>query len=68
LEESVKISIDKDKCISTGNCVLAAPGLFDQSEDDGTIVVLNDSPTPELHESARHAAATCPVLVIQVRE
>jgi ferredoxin len=64
----MNISIGKDNCISTGNCVLAAPELFDQSEDDGTVVVLNDTPTPELHESARRAAETCPALVIQIRE
>ena len=64
----MKISIDKDKCISTGNCVLAAPELFDQSEDDGTVVVLNETPAPELRQSARQAAVTCPVLVIQIRE
>jgi ferredoxin len=64
----MNISIDKDKCISTGNCVLAAPELFDQSEDDGTVVVLNHTPEPELHESARQAAAACPALVIQIRE
>jgi ferredoxin len=64
----MNISVDKEKCISTGNCVLAAAELFDQNEDDGTIIVLNDTPAPELQESARHAAATCPALVIQIRE
>jgi len=59
----VKISVDSDKCIASGACVLAAPEVFDQ-DDDGIVVILNESPGPELQESVLAAIRACPAAVI----
>ncbi|MEV7777435.1 ferredoxin [Kitasatospora sp. NPDC088351] len=64
----MRIDIDHDRCRGAGQCVLTAPELFDQSEDDGTVVLLEKHPPPELHRAARLAAALCPNAVIRVVE
>ena len=62
----MKIQIDRDRCRGAGQCALNAPELFDQSDEDGTVVVLNEHPPPALFEQARLAAALCPNSVIQL--
>ena len=60
--------MSRDRCRGAGQCALTAPELFDQSEDDGTVVVLDEEPPPVLHERARLAAALCPNSVISLRQ
>jgi ferredoxin len=61
------ISLEKDKCITSGQCVLLAPEVFDQ-DDDGLVLLLTDSPRPELHEAVREAAALCPAQLIHLAD
>jgi ferredoxin len=62
----VKVTIDQDKCIASGQCVLVAPEVFDQREEDGIVVLLNPSPSAEQADGARQAAVLCPALAIIV--
>jgi ferredoxin len=62
----VKISIDFDKCCGAGQCVLAAPEVFDQGEDDGVVILLDANPSADQYENVRQAAAVCPASVIEV--
>jgi ferredoxin len=64
----MRVSIDEDGCIGAGQCVLAAPDVFDQRDEDGIVVLLNETPTPELHDVTREAALLCPALVIRLAE
>lgn len=64
----MRIRIDHDRCRGAGQCALNAPELFDQSDEDGTVVLLDDRPGPELEQSARLAAALCPNAVITLEE
>jgi len=64
----MKVSVDQDKCVSSGQCVLNAGDVFDQRDDDGVVVLLNDSPAPEQADNARNAAAACPALAIDIEE
>jgi ferredoxin len=64
----VKVTVDKDKCVSSGMCVLNAAEVFDQSDDDGVVVLLLDEPGPELAEGTRKAAAACPAMAIHLEE
>jgi ferredoxin len=63
----VKVTVDQDKCVSSGQCVLNAGEVFDQ-RDDGVVVLLIDSPPPDQAENARRAAAACPALAIDIEE
>jgi len=64
----MKVVVDHDKCVSSGQCVLNASEVFDQQDDDGVVVLLNDSPPPDQAENARNAAAACPALAIDIEE
>ena len=64
----MRIAVDQDKCVSSGQCVLNAGDLFDQRDDDGVVVLLNDRPAADESENARRAAAACPALAIEIEE
>lgn len=64
----MKVSVDADRCLGAGQCVLAAREVFDQREDDGIVVLLNEAPDPSQYENVREAARLCPALVIEVVE
>jgi len=64
----MKVTVDQSKCVSAGNCVAHAPDIFDQDEDDGTVVLLQSEPAAELHDGVREAAAACPAHVISLSE
>lgn len=64
----MKIAIEEDKCCGAGQCVLAAPEVFDQRDEDGIVVLLDRDPPPEQHETVREDAAVCPAAAITVDE
>ena len=55
----VRISADRDVCISAGNCVMAAGAVFDQ-DDDGIVVLLVDEVPEGEEDHAREAVKLCP--------
>ena len=55
----MKISADRDVCISAGNCVTVADAVFDQ-DDDGIVMVLVDEVPAAEEEHAREAVKLCP--------
>lgn len=61
----MKVVVDQDLCIGSGECVVAAPAVFDQ-DDDGIVVLLTDSPHAEAEQGVRSAAHACPARVIHV--
>ena len=62
-----KVIVDEDLCIGAGQCVLAAPSIFDQ-DDNGIVILLDATPPPGLHEAARKAAKLCPARAITIEE
>ena len=63
----LKVSVDLEKCIGAGHCVLRAPRIFDQ-RDAGMVILLDDSPASELHAAAHKAADLCPSQAITIEE
>jgi ferredoxin len=45
-----------------------APEIFDQRDDDGVVLVLNENPPADQADSARKAEAACPALAIRIEE
>jgi ferredoxin len=59
----IRIEIDRDRCVGSGNCLFWAPNTFDL-DDGGTAVVID--PDGDGEELARVAADGCPTRAITV--
>lgn len=53
------LEVDRYICVGAGNCVLAAPEVFDQ-DDDGLVQLLQTDPAADQQEAVRRAASRCP--------
>ncbi|MFG1960955.1 ferredoxin [Nonomuraea sp. NPDC050022] len=62
----MEIKADTTVCIGAGMCALTVPAIFDQSEEEGTVVVLDSTPPAELEEAVRRAVTLCPSGAISV--
>ncbi|MFD0313333.1 ferredoxin [Streptomyces flavalbus] len=56
----MRIEADPEVCVGSGMCALAAPDLFDQSDDDGTVVVLRSVPPADRFPAVRGVVERCP--------
>ncbi|CAM5342651.1 Ferredoxin OS=Streptomyces glaucescens OX=1907 GN=SGLAU_30780 PE=4 SV=1 [Streptomyces glaucescens] len=56
----MRIIVDQDKCCGSGGCVLAAPDVFDQRDEDGVVVLLTPEPAQDQFRAVQGAAASCP--------
>ncbi|GHF93903.1 MULTISPECIES: ferredoxin [Amycolatopsis] len=63
----MKVIIDQDACVASGQCVLAAGDVFDQ-DDNGIAVLLQENPSEAHAADVREAAAICPALAIRIEE
>ncbi|MEV0702846.1 ferredoxin [Saccharopolyspora sp. NPDC050389] len=63
----MKVEIYPDKCCGSGQCVLAAPTVFDQ-DDDGIIVLLQENPAAMAKPEIEEAIAACPTAAIELAE
>jgi ferredoxin len=66
-EPLMKITVDEAKCCGAGQCVLIAPEVFDQRDEDGIVVLLDPDPVGRRRE-AREAADVCPTAAISLVE
>ncbi|WP_326609188.1 ferredoxin [Streptomyces scopuliridis] len=64
----MRVELDEPKCVASGQCVMAAPEVFDQRDDDGVAILLDEHPDSELHDGVREAAAICPAAAIRLVE
>jgi ferredoxin len=51
----VKVSVEPDKCIAPGQCVMAAAEVFDQRDEGGIVLLLDAEPSTALADDVRHA-------------
>jgi ferredoxin len=63
----MRVIVDRDACISSGQCVLTEPAVFDQT-DDGVVLLLDECPPAELLDAVREAESLCPALAITVTD
>ncbi|MFJ4846275.1 ferredoxin [Streptomyces sp. NPDC088733] len=62
------ITVEEDKCVAGGQCVVAAPEVFDQREDDGVVILLQEKPSAAEFDRVRTAATICPAAAIRLAE
>ncbi|WP_182379278.1 ferredoxin [Nocardioides sp. WS12] len=63
----MNVSVEAHKCVSSGQCVLIAPEVFDQ-DDEGLVLLLEETPGADEHENVKEAAAVCPAAAIHLRQ
>jgi ferredoxin len=61
----IQVVVDRDVCQNHGQCVLAAPQVF-ELDDDGELVQLQDEVDEDLRAVVEEAADVCPVQAITV--
>jgi ferredoxin len=64
----MKINIEFDMCDGHGECVIAAPEVFDLNQDGDTVVVLVENPDESLRPKIAAAAKQCPVAAIKFED
>lgn len=62
---SFKVVVDMDVCQNHGQCAFAAPEIF-EINDEGVLVVLNETPDESQRAAAEDAADVCPVQAITI--
>jgi len=72
----MKVSIERETCVSCGSCWETCPGFFEQNPDDSFSQVIEQyrldgkigegQPTPDLEVCVRDAADLCPVQIIGI--
>lgn len=63
----MKIHVDLERCVGSGMCTGIAPELF-ELDGTGKVVVLDDSPDPDLLQKVDAAIVCCPVEAISRTE
>ncbi|WP_017615965.1 ferredoxin [Nocardiopsis salina] len=64
----MRVSVEVDKCVAAGQCVLLAPEVFDQREEDGVVTLLDETPGGEHQDAVRESALVCPAAAIHLVE
>jgi len=62
---SLKISIDRERCMGSGNCAFWAPATFDVGDDNVAVVL---DPDGDTEDKIRNAVDGCPTQAISVTE
>ncbi|QMU71407.1 ferredoxin [Streptacidiphilus sp. P02-A3a] len=64
----MRVTVDQEKCVGSGQCVLSAEKVFDQRDEDGIVVLLDPEPPADQHDDVRQAAIVCPAMAIDLVE
>jgi ferredoxin len=56
----MRISVEPGVCVASGQCYLAVPEVFDLDDEDGTVVLLDATPSGAVRAAAWQAVQNCP--------
>ncbi|KFU77653.1 Ferredoxin [Amycolatopsis lurida] len=59
----MKLEVDRERCVGAGMCVLTAPAVFEQDEEDGRVRLLDPEPA-----DIGDAVQSCPAAAITAKE
>ncbi|WP_309071996.1 ferredoxin [Arthrobacter sp.] len=63
---TARIELDEPRCVASGLCVMVAPDVFDQRNDDGIAIVLSEEPADETLAGVREAVTLCPAAALRL--
>ncbi|MFI6441249.1 ferredoxin [Streptomyces sp. NPDC050759] len=61
----MKVELEADKCVASGQCVVAAMNVFDQ-DDDGIAILLTEQVGDDQVDDVKEAVAVCPAAAIRL--
>ncbi len=64
----MRVHINQEKCCGAGQCVLAAPSIFDQRDNDGVVILLNENPPESARAEVEQAVRLCPAVAIRIED
>ncbi|MEU5528944.1 ferredoxin [Micromonospora chersina] len=62
----VRVGVDRDRCCGAGNCVVTAPEVFDQDDEEGLVLLRRAEPPAGAVDRVRLAVELCPAGAISV--
>jgi ferredoxin len=62
----MKVHVDMNLCQSHGECVFAAPEVFDLGDDD--VLVWKEDVDEQLRDKVQEAAELCPMMAIRIED
>lgn len=64
----MRVVADTARCVGAGQCVLTEPAVFDQNDEDGTVVVLTEHVEGDQVSTVEEAVEMCPSQAISLVE
>ncbi|MEO3788471.1 ferredoxin [Actinocorallia sp. B10E7] len=64
----MRVTVDLDLCMGHGQCLLAAPEVFDLSDETEQVVLLDPAPAEDQEPRVRRAASMCPAGAIKIQD
>lgn len=64
----MRVTLNTAACQGVGNCVAAAPDVFDYDDDALKGLVLDESPGREHEDDVRSAELGCPAMAITIED
>jgi ferredoxin len=65
-DPDMRVVTDTGRCVGAGQCALTEPAVFDQSDEDGTVVLLTEHVEGDIVPNVEEAADLCPSQAISL--
>jgi ferredoxin len=62
----VKVRVIAERCVGQGMCWIAAPAIFQLSDDDGHSTATGEDVPPQFEQVVRRAVRGCPEEAIEI--
>ena len=62
------VHADYSRCVGHGQCLLAAPDVFDLPDDADQVVVLDAQPVEAMRPQVTRAVGVCPVSALSMTD
>jgi len=64
----MKVIVDAGGCVLHGECVMAAPEVFEIEDDKDVVTLINPEPGEHLRSKLEDAVLMCPVAAISLAD
>lgn len=62
----MKVAAKYEACVGHGQCLLAAPDVFDLPDDEDHVVILDEHPDESLRADVVRAVGMCPMAALSI--